>query len=158
VKTAIALTLVLGLILIAFFGFHGCQNPLRVPIVHQQKLLYIQNQREEATFTCPNSDRQIILFASPTNGATKQALSGTVKINHAGTNVVTLRIAGDNLVNCNWLDKYALAGSIIENPKSADKWDVSLIPNTVYSIIVDNAPMGSSIWLHYIRPSGWAVK
>jgi hypothetical protein len=143
--------------LAVLLGWHGCQSPLRVPILHNDKLLDVQERRESTQVTWPKSDRVIMVIglSNAGDGQTQADLAGSVTIERAGTNILTLRMTPETLVRCNWLEKYGLAAFIIEDPARADKRGLTLEPGVEYSLRIDGAPRGASLWLHYIRPLGW---
>jgi hypothetical protein len=147
---------VILLIVVGLFT-HIIQNPLRVPVAHNQMLLHVISNQERSRFTCPLSDRQTLVLALPAGTLETQRLDAKIWIRCSNTNVVVLPVVNATITRCNWLRDDKLEAYIIENTTATDRWNLSLESGAEYNIIVDGAPDRAVIWLHYICPAGWKL-
>ena len=137
------------------FIAYGCRALRRVPVLRDKQLMDVQDEHQTARLLCPQSFRQTLLIVLPVGWTNKNALSGFITISDGQTSRTDLAVTMETLVSCNWLESRGLSAYIIENPKAKDRSDLSMKAGRVYDINVDGLPIGSSIWLRSLRPSGW---
>jgi hypothetical protein len=132
------------------------QNPLKVPILREAKLLDIQSDPSTNTFVCPEALNYVLLLAVPADGSVSAGRGGKVVLSQNGTNILELSMSSA-VASANWLAKYNLDAYIVESQSTATKAEMNWyfrggIP---YEIRGEDLPKGSSIWLRYVYPSRW---
>jgi hypothetical protein len=148
--------LVLASVVCLWIGSPTFQNPLKVPVLREVKLLSIQGNSSTNQFVCPKALNYILLLALPSDGSVTGGGDGKVVLSQSGTNVLELFV-GSRVASANWLANYNLDAYIIETQSTSNKAEMNWyfrggIP---YEIRAEDLPKGSSIWLRYVYPSRW---
>ena len=157
--------LLLVIVVIAFALYlPGCQNIFKVPIIRLTKVLEITPNVRSNSFLCPESLNTKLVLAIPRGlmNTNKGPAKLTILANHKS--VLVLQLDPISLTPCSSVgtssDGQELDGYTIENTNApAQKWEMSsyIQSGRSYEITVENLPMGSSIWLHQMYPSGWMM-
>jgi len=139
-----------------WIGSPSFQNPLKVPVLREVKLLNIQGKNSTNTFICPEALNYKLLLAFPGDGSVTGGGTGKVVLAQSGTNVLELPI-GSRVSSANWLAKYNLDAYIIETQSTSNTAEMNwyLKGAILYEIRSEDLPKGSSIWLRYVYPSRW---
>jgi hypothetical protein len=134
----------------------GPQNPLEVPIVKQLKLVDLTNVTTEVLFVCPESSQCVLLFGYPSGVSGKPPVGGRLTVSNEDSRA-EMTLTPDKVTECNWLQRFSLAGFLVADPNSGSwNWGSTLRYGSTNLLTISGVPTnGGSVWLSYTRPSGW---
>lgn len=152
------LCFVLLLLAAAWAWRHPWQNPLKVPVQANTKLLTITSETTSNTVTFPRAVVLSLVLAVP-KGTPDPFGERNVGVQVWNSNQLVLS-KSYNLASaqrCNWLDREGLDGFFLDNLEDQSPFIKSacLQSNASFSLSISNAAIGSTVWLKYRRLSGW---
>jgi len=137
---------------------HSWQNPLKVPVQANTKLIAINSEVTSNAVIFPRAVVLSLVLAVP-KGATDPFGGNNVGVEVWFSNRLVFS-KSYNLVTaqpCNWLDREGLDGFFLDNLEDQSLLikSVCLQSNATFSLCISNAAIGSSAWLKYRSLSGW---
>jgi hypothetical protein len=154
------LSLALTLIVLGSFCTIIGQRLSNSPIRGRVKLLTISSDREEAAFQPPVARVYMLVAKIPVEFSTASTENAAIiRLESGDKTVLELKLEGRFLTMASWEqgdpgDVYSYS---VTGPQMSNAWDFTkyLSPTNSYKISVERGPVGGSIWLHHIGPSGW---
>ena len=154
------LCFVLLLFAAAWAWRHPWQNPLKVPVQANTKLLTITSETTSNTVTFPRAVVLSLALAVPKG--TPDPFGGRdvgVEIWNGNQRIVSKSYSLASAQRCNWLDREGLDGFFLDNLEDQSPFIKSacLQSNASFALSISNAAIGSTVWLKYRRLSGWKL-